>query len=55
MIEDAEGSIAKLPSDAVGVVFLDGGKPVQPNVNALISLARPQLRPTHAQAFARRF
>lgn len=35
MIEDAESFIAKLPSDAVGVVFLDGDKPVQPDVNAL--------------------
>ena len=35
MIEDAETFIAKLPSDAVGVVFLDGGKPVQPDVSAL--------------------
>jgi hypothetical protein len=35
MIEDAEGFIARLPSEAVGVVFLDRGKPVQPDVNAL--------------------
>ncbi len=35
MIEDAECFIAKLPSDAVGVVFLDGDKPVQPDVTAL--------------------
>ena len=35
MIEDAESFIAKLPSDAVGMVFLDGHKPVQPDVNAL--------------------
>ncbi len=35
MIEDAESFVAKLPSDAVGVVFLDGGRPVQPDVNAL--------------------
>jgi hypothetical protein len=35
MIEDAEGFIARLPSDAVGVVFLDGDKPVQPDVTAL--------------------
>src|SRR5471030_323477 len=34
MIEDAEGFIASLPSDAVGVVFMDGDKPVQPDVNA---------------------
>jgi hypothetical protein len=35
MIEDAERFIARLPSDAVGVIFMDGEKPVQPDVNAL--------------------
>ncbi len=35
MIEDAESFVAKLPSDAVGVVFTDAGRPVQPDVNAL--------------------
>jgi hypothetical protein len=35
MIEDAESFIARLPSDAVGVIFMDGEKPVQPDVNAL--------------------
>lgn len=35
MIEDAETFIAKLPSDAVGVVFMDGDKPVQPDVSRL--------------------
>jgi hypothetical protein len=35
MIEDAESFMAKLPSDAVGVIFMDGDKAVQPNVNAL--------------------
>lgn len=35
MIEDAGSFIAKLPSDAVGFVFLDGEKPVQPDVTAL--------------------
>lgn len=35
MIEDANGFIARLPSDAVGVVFLDGDQPVQPDLNAL--------------------
>ncbi len=35
MIEDAEGFIAKLPSDAVGVIFMDGDTPVQPDVAAL--------------------
>jgi hypothetical protein len=40
MIEDAENFIAKLPSDAVGVVFLDGEKPVQPDVMALDNYRR---------------
>jgi hypothetical protein len=35
MIENAESFIAKLPGDAVGVIFMDGGKPVQPDVAAL--------------------
>ena len=35
MIEDAESFIAKLPSGAVGVVFLEDDRPVQPDVNAL--------------------
>jgi len=35
MIEGAESFIAKLPSEAVGVVFLDGGRPVQPDVSVL--------------------
>jgi len=35
MIEDAESFIAKLPSEAVGVIFMDGEKPVQPDVSAL--------------------
>jgi hypothetical protein len=35
MIEDAESFIVKLPSAAVGVIFMDGEKPVQPDVNAL--------------------
>jgi hypothetical protein len=34
-IEDAERFIAERPGDAVGVVFLDGGRPVQPDVTAL--------------------
>ena len=32
MIEDAEHFIALIPSDAVGVVFLDGDQPVQPDL-----------------------
>ncbi len=35
MIEDAESFVAKLPSDAVGVIFMDGEQPVQPDLNAL--------------------
>jgi hypothetical protein len=35
MIEDAEGFIAKLPSAAVGVIFMDCGKPVQPDLTTL--------------------
>jgi hypothetical protein len=35
MIEDAEAFIAKLPSDAVGVIFMDGERPVQPDVDVL--------------------
>jgi hypothetical protein len=35
MIEEAESFIAKLPSDAVGVIFMDGEQPVQPDVNTL--------------------
>lgn len=35
MIEDAENFIARLPSDAVGAIFMEGEKPVQPDVNAL--------------------
>ena len=35
MLESAERFIGRIPSDAVGVVFLDAGKPVQPDVEAL--------------------
>ena len=35
MIEEAESFNAKLPSDAVGVIFMDGEKAVQPDVNVL--------------------
>jgi hypothetical protein len=35
MIEDAESFLAKLPSDAVGVIFMEGERAVQPDVNAL--------------------
>jgi hypothetical protein len=35
MIEDAERFIGEIPSDDVGFVFLDGGKPVQPDLGAL--------------------
>ena len=39
-IEDAENFIAGLPSDAVGVIFMDGAKPVRPDVNALEAYQR---------------
>jgi hypothetical protein len=35
MIEDAEQFISSIPSDAVGVVFLESGKPVQPDPDVL--------------------
>jgi hypothetical protein len=35
MLDDAERFISRIPSDAVGFVFLAGGKPVQPDVEAL--------------------
>ena len=35
MIEDAERFINRIPSDAVGVIFLDAGRPVQPDLEAL--------------------
>ncbi len=35
MIEDAGRFISRIPSDAVGVVFLESGKPVQPDPDAL--------------------
>jgi hypothetical protein len=40
MIEDAERFINRIPSDAVGVVFLDGDKPVQPDLEALAKYQR---------------
>lgn len=40
MIEDSEQFIRRIPSDAVGVVFLDGGKPVQPDLGALAKYQR---------------
>jgi hypothetical protein len=40
MIEDAGNFIAKLPSDAVGVIFMDGEKPVQPDLNVLATYQR---------------
>ena len=46
MIEDAETFIAKLPSDAVGVIFIDGEKPVQPDVNALDTYQRRRGAPS---------
>jgi hypothetical protein len=35
MIEDAARFIGRIPSDAVGFVFLEGEKPVQPDIEAL--------------------
>jgi hypothetical protein len=35
MIEDAERFVSQIPSEAVGYVFLENGKPVQPDVAAL--------------------
>jgi Nucleotidyl transferase AbiEii toxin, Type IV TA system len=35
MIEDAERFVSRIPSDAVGFIFLAGEKPVQPDVEAL--------------------
>jgi hypothetical protein len=35
MIEQAELFISRIPSDAVGFVFLEGAKPVQPDLEAL--------------------
>ena len=40
MIESAERFISRIPSDAVGFVFLDGGKPVQPDLEALVRYRR---------------
>jgi hypothetical protein len=40
MIEDAERFIGGMPSDDVGVVFLDGGKPVQPDIGTLAKYQR---------------
>ena len=35
MIEDAERFISRVPSDAVGFIFLEGDKPVQPDLDTL--------------------
>jgi hypothetical protein len=35
MIEDAERFVGRIPSDAVGFVFLADGNPVQPDIKAL--------------------
>jgi hypothetical protein len=40
MIEDAERFISEIPSDDVGVVFLDGDKPIQPEMGALAKYQR---------------
>ena len=40
MIEDAERFISRVPSDAVGMLFLNNGRPVQPDVEALETYQR---------------
>jgi hypothetical protein len=35
MIEDAERFISRIPSDAVGVIFLERGNAVQPDLDSL--------------------
>jgi hypothetical protein len=40
MIEDAERFISEIPSDDVGFVFLDGDKPVQPDLRAIATYQR---------------
>jgi Nucleotidyl transferase AbiEii toxin, Type IV TA system len=40
MIEDAERFTSEIPSDDVGVVFLDGDKPIQPEMGALAKYQR---------------
>jgi hypothetical protein len=40
MIEDAERFIGGIPSDDVGFVFLDGGKPIQPDMDRLAKYQR---------------
>jgi hypothetical protein len=42
MIEQAERFISRVPSDAVGFVFLDGGKPVQRDLEAIGRYERPR-------------
>jgi hypothetical protein len=46
MLDSAETFIATLPSEAVGVLFLESGKPVQPDVTALEKYARRQGAPS---------
>jgi len=40
MIDEAERFISRIPSDAVGVVFLERGKAVQPDLDALETYQR---------------
>ena len=40
MIEDAEQFIPSMPSDSIGFVFLDGERPVQPDVTQLSKYQR---------------
>jgi hypothetical protein len=40
MIEDAGAFINRIPSDYVGVVFLDNGKPVEPDLDNVVLYTR---------------
>lgn len=40
MIEDAERFISRIPTDAVGVLFFENGRPVQPDLEALNAYQR---------------
>ena len=40
MLEEAERFISRIPTDAVGFVFLEGGKAVQPDLDTLARYQR---------------
>ncbi len=46
MIEDAELFLGRIPSEAVGFIFMDGGKPVQPDLQALANYQRHARAPS---------